>query len=224
MAKQTHSDEKLMTVYYQAVDFFEKNKKHVYTALAILVAVIAGIIILVNKNKANSENANVALSQIKKVYNNNEFQQAIDGDSLGNVKGLLYIVNEYGSTDAGNEAKIMLGNCYFSLRNFDTAEKYYKDFSGSNPILKAAAAAGLASVNEARQKFEEAASGFEKAASVDSKNPFIDQYLFYAAKNYARAGQDEKASKIFDRIKKDFPKSKYVMESERYKAGLSTEK
>ena len=38
MAKRQHQkEEKLMTFYYKAVDFFEKNKKHVYTSLTILV-------------------------------------------------------------------------------------------------------------------------------------------------------------------------------------------
>lgn len=218
MSKHTHSDEKLMTAYYKAVDFFEANKKHVYTALTIIVIAVAGIILLVNRNKANNENAGVALSQINRAYGNNDFQQAINGDSLGNIKGLQYIVDEYGSTENGQAAKLMLANCYYALRDFDKAEKYYKDFSGSNIILKASALAGEASVSEARQKYSDAAKQYEKAASIDPANPFVDQYMFYAAKNYVRANENDKAKTIFDKIKKDYPKSKFVAESERYKA------
>ena len=222
MSKHTHSDEKLMTAYYRAVEFFEENKKHVYTALTIFVIAIAGIILLVNRNKANNENAGLALSLIKRTYDNNDFQQAINGDSLGNIKGLQFIVDEYGSTENGQTAKLMLANSYYALRDFDKAEKYYKDFSGSNTILKASAIAGEASVLEARQKFTDAASKYENAASIDPSSPFADQYIFYAAKNYVRANENDKAKNLFDKIKKEHPKSKYVAESERYKSIMNS--
>ncbi len=221
MAKQKHqTEEKLMTAWYKAVDFFEKNKKHVYTALTILAIVIAGIVILVNKRKANNELAAIELGKIKTVYNDNNFQQAINGDSLGVSKGLLFIVNEYGSTENGEMAKIMLANSYYALREFDNAEKYYKDYSGSNALLQVSAAAGLASVYESRNQYLDAAKQYEKAANLDNTNPFIDQYLFYAAKNYYRAEQYGEAKKMFDRLKEDYPKSRYNTESEKYKAAL----
>lgn len=222
MAKQKHqTEEKLMTVYYKAVDFFEKNKKHVYTALTILVIAIAGIILLVNKKKANNEIAGVELGKIKSVYDANNFQQAVNGDSLGISKGLQYIVDEYGSTDNGEMAKIMLANSYLNIRDFDKAEKYFKDYSGGNVLLKVAAAAGQASVLEARNNYTDAAKEFERAAGIDKENPFIDQYLFYAAKNYYRANDFTAARNMFDKIKTDFPKSKYIAESEKYRAAIT---
>jgi len=223
MSKQKHqTEEKLMAGYYRAVDFFEKNKKHVYTALTIVVLIVAGIILMVNKKKANNEIASIEVSKIQQVYNAGNFQQAINGDSLGYSKGLQYIVNEYGSTENGEMAKIMLANSYYSLRDFDNAEKYYKDYSGGNKILKVAAAAGLASVMEAKNNYADAARQFEKAAGMDKENPFVDQYLFYAAKNYYRANDFEKAKKLFDRLKEDFPKSRFNQEPERYKASLGS--
>lgn len=222
MPKQKHhTEDKLMTAYYKAVDFFEKNKKHVYTALTILAIAIAGIILLVNKKKANNEIAGVELSKIRPVYDANNFQQAVNGDSLGMSKGLQYIVDEYGSTENGEMAKIMLANSYLNLRDFDKAETYYKDYSGSNMLLKVAASAGKATVLEAKNNFTEAAKEFENAAGIDKENPFVDQYLFYAAKNYYRANDFPNARKFFDRIKMDFPKSKYIAESEKYRAVIT---
>src|SRR5580765_6163110 len=102
MSKQKHqTEEKLMTVYYKAVEFFENNKKHVYTALTILVIVVGGIILLINKKKANNDLAGVELSKIRNIYVASNFQQAINGDSLGTSKGLQYIVDQFGSTENG---------------------------------------------------------------------------------------------------------------------------
>ena len=223
MSKHKHqTEEKLMAVYYKAINFFEKNKKHVYTALTIAVLAVAGIILMVNKKKANNEIASIEISKIQQVYNAGNFQQAVNGDSLGTSKGLQYIVNEYGSTENGEMAKIMLANSYYSLRDFDNAEKYYKEYSGGNKILQVAAAAGLASVMEAKSNYADAAMQFVKAAEMDKENPFVDQYLFYAAKNYFRAKDFDKAKKLFDRLKEDFPKSKFNQESERYRASIGS--
>jgi tetratricopeptide (TPR) repeat protein len=214
---QHHTEDKLMTVYYKAVDFFEKNKKNVYIVLSAVVIIIAGIVLFMNKRKADNEKASGELSKIQQIYSAGNFQQAVNGDSLGNSKGLQYIVDEYGSTETGEMAKIMLANSYFNLRDFDKAEKYFKDFSGSNKLLKVASVAGLASVYEARGNYTEAAKQFEKAANYDKENPFVDQYLFYAGKNYSRADDKAEAKKIFEKLKENFPKSKYNQESERYK-------
>ncbi|MBS1517612.1 MAG: tetratricopeptide repeat protein [Bacteroidetes bacterium] len=221
MPGKHHQEDKLMSAYYKAVQYFEENKKNVYTALTILVVLIAGTILFVNKRTANNELAAVELDKVKMFYNSNNFKQAIEGDSLGTSKGLLYIVNEYGSTENGETAKLMLANSYYSLRDFDNAEKYYKDFSGSNKILKVSALAGLAGVYEAKNNYTEAAKQFEKAANYDNNNPFVDQYLFYAAKDYFRAGDYKSAKELFDNLKKDHPKSKFIAESERYKASMN---
>lgn len=222
MAKhQHHTEEKLMTFYYKAVDFFEKNKKHVYTAITILVLIVAGIILFVNKRKANNELAAIELGIIKPVYNANNFQQAINGDSLGTSKGLQFIVDEYGSTENGEMAKLMLASSYYNLRDFDKAEKYYKDFSGDNKLLKVSASAGIAAVLEARNNYSEAAKQFEKTAEIDKENPFNDQYLFYAAKDYYRANDFQNAKRVLEKLRDEFPKSKYIAESEKYRTMLN---
>lgn len=218
---QHHTEDKLMAVYYKAVDFFEENKKHVYTTLTAIIIIIAGIYLLMNKRKSDDEKAAVELAKVQQVYAAGNFQQAILGDSLGNSKGLQFIVDEYGSSESGETAKLMLANSYYNLRDFDKAEVYFKGYSGSNSLLKVSAEAGLASVYEAKNNFLEAAKLYEKAAGMDKDNPFTDQYIFYAAKNYYRADKLDEAKKLFNNLKEKYPKSKYVQESEKYRMVLN---
>ena len=91
---------------------------------------------------------------------------AINGDSLGLSKGLAYIVNEYGSTESGQTAKIMLANCYYNLRDFENADKYYKAYSGNSEMFKAAALSGIAAVCETKGDWMNAAKNYEKASKV----------------------------------------------------------
>jgi len=199
----------------KAVNYFEKNKNQVYIIAGAIVVIVLGILFYTSKQSNNNEEAVVALGKIKPAYETGNYQAAINGDSLGN-KGLLFIVSEYGSTENGNMAKLLLANSYFSLRDFQNAEKYYNDFGGSNKLSKVAAISGLASVKEAKNDYVGAAKDFERAANYDKENPFRDEYLFYAGRNYSMGGDKAAAKKIFDELKSDFPKSKYIAQSQRY--------
>jgi tetratricopeptide (TPR) repeat protein len=220
MAKKHHKDDKLIMAYYNAVDFFDKNKKHVYIAIGILVLAIAGIVGLVNQRKENNEAAALELSKVKSYYEMNQYQQAIYGDTTGAVNGLLFIAENYGSTDNGEIAKIMLANAFFNLRDFDNAEKWYKDYSGNIDLLDVASIAGVAAVNEARQNYREAGKLFENAYNKDKNNPFRDEFLYYAGRNYFMAEDTENAKRVFEELKEKFPRSKYIAQAERYNAVL----
>jgi tetratricopeptide (TPR) repeat protein len=212
---KSHED-KLMVLYYKSQEYYENNKNRVYIIATIVVAVVALIFFYFNYKTRNNENAGLELSKIKGVYANGSFQQAINGDSLGISRGLLYIVDNYGSSENGEIAKVMLANSYYALRDYDKAEKYYKDYSGSNDIYKAAANAGIASVYEAKNDFQSAAKYYMKASSQSKLVTNNDEYLFYAIKNYSLAKDTENLKKTVKELKKDYPKSKYIQQLNRY--------
>ncbi|MBI5402545.1 MAG: tetratricopeptide repeat protein [Ignavibacteriae bacterium] len=215
---KTHED-KLMNLYYKSTEYYEKNKNRVYTiALSIAVAV-ALVFFYFNYKTRNNETAGIELSKVRMIYANGSFQQAINGDSLGISKGLLYIVDNYGSSENGNIAKVMLANCYYYLRDFNNAEKYYKEYSGNNDIYKAASYAGLASVYEARNDFSNAAKYYIQASSTSKMVTNNDEYLFYAIKNFSLANDNETLKKTIKELKKDYPKSKYIGQISRYDTG-----
>lgn len=210
------TEEKLMLLYYKAVEYFEKNKNLVYTILTVLVVIIAVLFIYFRNQNQKSETAAIELGKVKQVYSMDMFQQAISGDSLGMSKGLIYIVDNYGSTESGQTAKIMLGNCYFNLRDFDNAEKSFNSFSGSNDMLKAASLSGLGAVQEAKNNFTEAAKFYDKASKVNKKLANNDEYIFYAIRSYFNAKDNDNLSKAIKLLKTDYPKSKYIALIARY--------
>lgn len=214
--KTKGQDNKLYEYYLETVDYFEKYKKHFYIGGIVLIAIVLVIFIYFKRQAANNEAAGLELNLIKPVYLAGNYQQAIYGDSTGTAKGLLYIVSNYGSSENGETAKILLGNSFLSLRDIDNAEYYFKDFSGGNPFLKAASYAGIASVYEARGEYLKAAGEYESASKVSSEITNADEYLFYAVRNYFWADDFETAKKLIERIKTEYPKSQYISLSERY--------
>jgi tetratricopeptide (TPR) repeat protein len=201
--------------YYKARVYAEKNKKVIYIALTVLIVLIAGTIFYTTKQKANNEKAAVHLAKLKPLFESGKYNQVINGDSTGTIPGIISLVKEYGSTENGEAAKFYLASSYYYLRDFDNANKYYKDYGGSNNLLKAASIAGEAGVYEAKKDYINAAKSFEKAASVKD-NAFADEYLFYAGRNYFMAGDKENTKRIFKQLKTEYPKSTFNTQSQRY--------
>jgi len=215
-SSKSNTEEKMMLYYYKAVEYFEKNKNRVYTALTILVVIIAVIFIYFRNQSAKNETAALELSKVKQVYAMDMYQMSINGDSLGTFKGLQFIVDNYGSTESGETAKMMLANSYYNLREFDKAEKYYKDYSGKSDMLQAASYAGVGAVLEAKNDFVNAAKNYEKAASVSKKLYNKDEYLYYAIRSYYFAKDAENIKKTVKTLKTDYPKSRYLSQTQRY--------
>jgi outer membrane protein assembly factor BamD (BamD/ComL family) len=213
------TEEKMLFWYYKALEYFEANKNRVYTILTVVVLIIAVIFIYFRNQSQKSETATLELAKVKQIYNADMYQQAMNGDSLGMSKGLVYIVNEYGSTESGETAKLMLANCYYNLRDFDNAYKYYNDYSGKSEMMKAAAFAGIAGVYEAKNDWVNAAKFFEKASKVSKTLSNNDEYLFYAIRSYFNAKDNDNLKKSIKTLKTDFPKSKFLNQITRYDNG-----
>lgn len=196
-------------------DYYNRNKNQVMIIAGAIIVIVVGIILFTSKRASQNDEAAVALSKIRAAYEGGNFQAAINGDSLGN-KGLLFIVNEYGSSENGQLAKLLLANSYYGLRDFNNAMKYYDDFGGSNKLSKVAAISGIASVKEAQNDFIGAGKEFERAANYDKENPYRDEYLFYAGRDFSLGNDKASAKRVFDILKNDFPKSKYIAQSQRY--------
>lgn len=196
-------------------DYYNRNKNQVMIIAGAIIVIVVGIILFTSKRASQNEEAAVALGKIRPAYEAGNFQAAINGDSLGN-KGLKFIVDEYGSSENGQLAKLLLANSYYGLRDFQNAGKYFDDFGGSNKLSKVAAITGLASVKEAQNDFVGAAKEFERAANYDKENPFRDEYLFYAGRDFSLGNDKASAKRVFDQLKSDFPKSKYITQSGRY--------
>ncbi len=203
-------------LYYKILGWFEENKKYVYGGVALLVVIIAAVVFYGISNKEKNETAGTALSQVLPQYESGAYLQAIDGDPAKKITGLKKIVETYSGTENGEAAKIYLANAYSYLGKLDDAYKYYDDYSGSNPIFKAAAEVGKAGYYEGKKEFEKAVEGYEKAASFSKENPMNAQYLLSAAIVLIEMDKKEEAKELLISVKSDYAKSPVMPEVDRY--------
>ena len=219
--KKISNEDKALFYYYKVTEFFEKYKKQSYVVLIAVVVIVAAFFIYTKTQNANNEAAAIELTKVKSLYSAGNYDQAMNGDSAGTTKGLINLVTSYGSTENGQAAKILLANCYYYKGDFNNAEKYYNSYSGGNAFFKAASAAGLASVLEAKKDFLNAAKEYEKASKISSEFGNSDEYLFYAIRAYYWANDKDKLKKSVEALKTDYPKSKYISQIDRYNTIIS---
>jgi len=218
ITKKELKQDKLITTYVKATDFFRNNRRLVsYTLTALVIAVIV-IVAYLNNRQSDNANAATELSQVLNLFNGGAYQVAINGDPTRNITGLKSIVSKYGSSETGEQAKVYLADCYYYIGDYDNALKYFKDYDGSDKLLEASADAGIAEVYEVKRDYEKSAEYYDRAASRDSKGFLTAQYLIGAARNYIKIGKKDRAISLLNRAQKNFPNSPYAMNLDYYVA------
>ncbi|MBM4175526.1 MAG: hypothetical protein FJ213_05050 [Ignavibacteria bacterium] len=218
ISKREIKQDKLVENYFKVKNFYLNYQKVILGAAGAIVLIAFVIIFLANKSKENAEVANTELARVLKLYDQASYQQAIDGVPGKNIRGLKALVEDYGSTESGETAKLYLANSYMSLGNIDEAKKYYDGYSGDIDLMKAAAYAGIASCYEIKNDLKMAAEYFMKAANVVKNAAVTPEYLTNAARTYSLVGDKERAKKILDQMKRDFPETQFARDYDKYAA------
>lgn len=221
--KRELKEDRLVLTYYKVREFIESNRKVIsYAITGVIILIIAGIIYR-NNLKAENERAETLLSKVIRYYDTGDYKTAIDGIPQRNIQGLRYIAENYSGTEAGALAAYYLANAYFALGDYDNAMKYFREYDGDDPMLIASTLAGIAAIYEVKGEYAKAAEYFEKAALVFPDNILVPEYLYNSARNYRIIGRFEKALRLYERVKKDYPNSEYVRYIDIYIASLRGE-
>ncbi|MGE3802074.1 MAG: tetratricopeptide repeat protein [Candidatus Kapaibacterium sp.] len=180
---------------------------------AVILVVAGGWFFFNRQAKTAETEASIALGRISSYLNQGDYEKAINGDQtllIDNrpIIGLASIVAEYGSTNTGKRAALMLGNAYMATEKYQEAATAFEVASESgDELTRAAALAGSASVAEAEGKYEEAATRYDEAAALYKSDVSRSLYLFAAAKNYENASKNEEAIKRYREIAMEYPTS-----------------
>lgn len=213
-------EDKLVTSFYELQELYLKYQKQILIAAAAIAVIVVAYVLYGNKMQQENTEATTYLSRALPYYKNNQFNLAINGKPGTKVIGLKQIVEDYGSSEAGESAKIFLGNSYYMLGKYDEALQAYEDYSGSIDLFQAAAYAGQAACYEAKNDPENAAEFFKKAAFVSKVNPQNPNFLLQAGLDYLDLGNKNKAKEMFEIIKQQYAKSDVGLNIDKYFALL----
>ncbi len=204
MASTTKSD--IFTeLFFQATDFFEKNRMAVLGTLGAMVLAIAGAFFWNQAQTSKNQEATGKLEGIIKRYEAGNYSGAIEGDST--TMGLKEIAKAYSGTPSGEQAKLYLANAYFQLRNYDEAQKVFESISSASPLVKGSAWAGEAACYEQKKEYKKAAQLFRRAADVVQNDAITPIYLENAGRNFELANEKNDALVVYEKLKKEYPQS-----------------
>ncbi|HKJ81584.1 MAG TPA: hypothetical protein VJ954_06125 [Ignavibacteriaceae bacterium] len=221
LSKKEIKQDKLVETYYKAYSFFEQNSQRVILYGGIFVAVILAAIFYVKHKSQQNQLAGVELSRVMNMYDSGNYMEAIQGRPGTPIIGLKKIVDEYGSTENGETAKIYLANAYSFQNKMEDAYKYYSDYSGSISMYEATAYAGQGAYFVDKKEFEKAAEMYTKAAHTSDQDVLDAEYLLKAGINYMKAGQNKEAKESFDKVKKDYENSAAARDVQKYLVQLN---
>ena len=220
ITKKEIQEDQLVTTFYKVEEFIEQHKQNIIIGVAAVAIIALAIVWYNNKKVEDNLQATAELAKVVPLFESGSFQEAIDGQPGTNLNGLKSIVENYGSTEQGEFAKIYLADSYYYLGDYANARKYYEDYSGNSKLHKAAAYAGIAACYEQEGDYEKAAGYYNKAANVSKYNPLTPDYLLNAGINYIRINKKDMAETVLNRIKKEFKTSPIAREVDKYLAQI----
>ena len=219
MTKQ-NEQEALGTAMNKTEMFFEKNSKSMIIALLalfVLAAAIFGYRQLISQPRERKAAEMIAQAQYRFESTTPEYQLALEGDANG--AGFLDVIDQYGSTRAGNLAKHYAGICYLRLGDLDNAAAYlakYKPAKGIPAEIVNAQNIGLqGDIAVEKGDYAAAIKLFEKAAKVSDNNLTAPMYLRKAGLAEQAQGNNEKAAAFYEQILTSYPASTDAREAEK---------
>ena len=196
-AQQTSVEETLT----KSEAFFLKYKKAIIGAVVALIVIIAGWS-LYNQYvaKPNAEKNNTALAKGQEYFAAEQFDKALNGDSLG-YAGFAKLAADFGG-DAGNLANLYAGLCNAQLGKWEDAAKYLEKFSGrGDQMISPAALGALGNVYAHLNQLDKAVSTLKDAAEKADNNSLSPTFLIQAGEILESQGKKADALKLYETIK-----------------------
>lgn len=182
--------------------FFLKYQKAIIGAVAALVIIVAGCILYHNYVSVPKEaKASTVLAKGQEYFNAEDFEKALNGDSIG-FTGFLKVASEYSGTDAGNLANLYAGLSYAQLGKWQEAVDYISKYDdGGDQMIAPAAEGALGNAYAHLNKLDDAVSHLKKAAEMADNNSLSPTFLIQAGEILESQGKKAEALKLYQTIK-----------------------
>lgn len=193
----------------------ENNQKQLSTFVFGVVVLIA-LYLAYDKFYVQSvnEEAQTELFVAVEYFEKDSFNLALNG--VNDNLGLLDIIDDYGSTDAGNLANYYAGISYLRTGDNESAIEYLSDFSSDDEIISSVCYGSIGDAYMNIDEVDDAINYWTKAA-FNSENEFTAPiYLKRAAMALEQEEKFSKAVEYYTLIKTNYSTSDEARDIEKY--------
>jgi len=193
----------------------ENNQKPIFIGIAVIVVAVLGYLAFEKFVQEPKE-----LEASNEMYQaQNYFNEAVEGsvakDSLFNLAltggegkyGFLDIIDNYGSTKAGNLAHYYAGMAYLNTNKYQEAIDQLDDFESDDAMLAPLAKGSIGDAFMQLDQPEEALSYYEDAAKTAKNNFVAPRFLLKAAKVALALDKKDKAASLLKQIEEEYSTS-----------------
>ena len=218
MAQQKKTNEALNVeeALTQSEAFLIKNKKTIIGVVVAIIVIVAGVTMYKNLYAApREEKAQAALFMGQQYFESNNFEQALNGDSIG-YAGFLKVAEEYSGTKAANLAKAYAGICYAKLGKTQEAIDALNGFDADDQMVAPAIKGTIGNCYAQLGDLDKAASTLLDAANQADNNTLSPIFLMQAGEILVKQGKYDEAIQAYTTIKDKYFASYQAMNIDKY--------
>ena len=218
MAEQKNQNEHLNVedALTQSEAFLIKYKNAIIGGVVAVIIIVAGFIMYKNLYaEPREEKAQAALFKGQEYFEQDAYEQALNGDSIGFV-GFLKVADDFSGTKAANLAKAYAGICYAQLGKYEEAVKMLDSFNGKDQMVAPAILGAAGNCYAQLGQLDKAASTLMSAADKADNNTLIPIFLMQAGEILVKQGKYDDAVDAYTKIKDKYFQSYQAMDIDKY--------
>ena len=218
MAEQKNQNEHLNVedALTQSEAFLIKYKNAIIGGVVAVIIIVAGFIMYKNLYaEPREEKAQAALFKGQEYFEQDAYEQALNGDSIGFV-GFLKVAGDFSGTKAANLAKAYAGICYAQLGKYEEAVKMLDSFNGKDQMVAPAILGAAGNCYAQLGQLDKAASTLMSAADKADNNTLSPIFLMQAGEILVKQGKYDDAVDAYTKIKDKYFQSYQAMDIDKY--------
>ena len=218
MAEQKNQNEHLNVedALTQSEAFLIKYKNAIIGGVVAVIIIVAGFIMYKNLYaEPREEKPQAALFKGQEYFEQDAFEQALNGDSIG-YTGFLKVADDYSGTKAANLAKAYAGICYAQLGKYEEAVKMLDSFNGKDQMVAPAILGAAGNCYAQLGQLDKAASTLLSAADKADNNTLSPIFLIQAGEILVKQGKYDDAVNAYTKIKDKYFQSYQAMDIDKY--------
>lgn len=211
-----HHHEGLGETGHRLVELARENGRNIAIGAGVVILAIVVALVMQSSQSAGEKSAAGLMAQAGPLLAQNQNEAA--------ASKLQEIVQRFGGTPSGNQARFLLAGVELARGNAAQAEALYRTFLGkvrSGDITWVGGQRGLAVALENQRKFADAARLYEELAGAPMGDEERAHALLDAARARTLAADRPGATALYDRIVRDFPFTRAVATAKVLRAELA---
>ena len=215
MEKIEDKNTEMGSVITRSEEFIEKNQN---TILIVIAAIVVVVLAFFGLRKfyfqPRETRAAEEMFAAEQWFAQGDFEKALNGDDT--FRGFLGVIDNYGSTKAGNLAKYYAGISNLRLGNYDEAIKWLGKYKGKDTFTRPLAEMAQGDAEMELGNTEKAVQLYLKAAKMENNYITSPTALFKAGMGYLMLENNDKALDCFQQVKKNYPEATEWQEIDKY--------